>query len=327
MKKLLFFLLLISFGANAQRSISLKVSGVDTSLAFANYIRTANYGTIKTLQALGVDTSLISTKANVTASLIGYAPNALVIKYTDSATMLGNYTRTANYGITKTGQAFGVDTSLISTRARLTASLIGYAPAALYVPYTGATGAVNLGTNALTSGALTSTTGSFSSTLNATGEITTGSVSRAFLRQTAGGDAELGAKTGGVTSIWSEGASKLSFAVGGAATISNSLAVQSSTASTSTITGALTVAGGIGVNAQSYMSGLNVATIVASQLLVTYPINLQAYTVATLPALTGTAGYLCYVTDALTPTWGATVVGGGAVKTLVMTDGTAWKVH
>ena len=73
-----------------------------------------------------VDTSLISTKANVTASLIGYAPNALVVKYTDTASMLGNYVRTSNYGITKTGQAFGVDTSTISTKANVLAQVTGY---------------------------------------------------------------------------------------------------------------------------------------------------------------------------------------------------------
>jgi hypothetical protein len=51
-------------------------------------------------------------------------------------------------------------------------------------------------------------------------------------------------------------------------------------------------------------------------------------TVATLPSIsTGTSIGIYYVTDALAPTWGATVVGGGAVKTLVMWDGTAWKVH
>jgi hypothetical protein len=66
----------------------------------------------------------------------------------------------------------------------------------------------------------------FSSSVQAAGEITTGSIARAFLRQTAGGDAELGCKTGGITSVWSEGAAKLSFAVGGAATFSSSVTAQ-----------------------------------------------------------------------------------------------------
>lgn len=63
----------------------------------------------------------------------------------------------------------------------------------------------------------------FSSTIQAGGEITTGSVSRAFLRQTAGGDAELGCKTGGSTTIFSNGTSALSIATTGAATFSSSV--------------------------------------------------------------------------------------------------------
>lgn len=51
-------------------------------------------------------------------------------------------------------------------------------------------------------------------------------------------------------------------------------------------------------------------------------INLMGYTVATLP--TGQVGDMAYVTDALAPTYGATVVGGGAVVTPVFFDGTNW---
>ena len=51
------------------------------------------------------------------------------------------------------------------------------------------------------------------------------------------------------------------------------------------------------------------------------------YTVATLPsAATSGAGARTFVTNALTPTFGATVVGGGAVFTPVYSDGTNWKV-
>ena len=86
-----------------------------------------------------VDTTTISTKANVIASLLGYATSsnlALKVNISDTSTMLGNYVRTPNYGITKTGQAFGVDTSALSTKANVVASLIGYAPNALVVKYT-----------------------------------------------------------------------------------------------------------------------------------------------------------------------------------------------
>ena len=51
------------------------------------------------------------------------------------------------------------------------------------------------------------------------------------------------------------------------------------------------------------------------------------YTVATLPsAATSGAGARTFVTNALTPTFGATVAGGGAVFTPVYSDGTNWKV-
>ena len=55
-----------------------------------------------------------------------------------------------------------------------------------------------------------------------------------------------------------------------------------------------------------------------------YLVKLQTYTVATLP--TGSAGAKSFVTNALTPTFGAAVVGGGAVGVPVYHDGTSWKV-
>jgi hypothetical protein len=51
------------------------------------------------------------------------------------------------------------------------------------------------------------------------------------------------------------------------------------------------------------------------------------YTVSTLPsAVTSGKGARAFVTDALTPTFGATVVTGGAVAVPVYSDGTNWKV-
>ena len=51
------------------------------------------------------------------------------------------------------------------------------------------------------------------------------------------------------------------------------------------------------------------------------------YTVATLPsAVTSGKGARSFVTDALAPTFGATVVTGGAVAVPVYSDGTNWKV-
>ena len=54
---------------------------------------------------------------------------------------------------------------------------------------------------------------------------------------------------------------------------------------------------------------------------------LTNYTVATLPsAVTSGKGARSFVTDALLPTFGATVAAGGAVATPVYSDGTNWKV-
>lgn len=55
---------------------------------------------------------------------------------------------------------------------------------------------------------------------------------------------------------------------------------------------------------------------------VSNPVNLKNYTVATLPA--GVRGDICYVTDALLPTFMATIAGGGAVVTPVFYNGSAW---
>jgi hypothetical protein len=50
-------------------------------------------------------------------------------------------------------------------------------------------------------------------------------------------------------------------------------------------------------------------------------------TVALLPAAsTANKGWRMMVSDALTPTFGATVAGTGAVTMPVFSDGTAWKV-
>ena len=54
---------------------------------------------------------------------------------------------------------------------------------------------------------------------------------------------------------------------------------------------------------------------------------LTNYTVATLPsAATSGIGARSFVTDALLPTFGSTVAGGGAVAVPVYSDGTNWKV-
>lgn len=52
------------------------------------------------------------------------------------------------------------------------------------------------------------------------------------------------------------------------------------------------------------------------------PVNLKNYTVATLP--TGVRGDIAYVTDALAPSYLATIVGGGVIVTPVFYNGTNW---
>ena len=69
--------------------------------------------------------------------------------------------------------------------------------------------------------------------------------------------------------------------------------------------------------------GLTTATGVA-KLQVSGPIQTTGYTVATLPA--GTVGMRTYVTDALAPSFSATVTGGGAVTIPVFYNGTNWIV-
>jgi hypothetical protein len=66
----------------------------------------------------------------------------------------------------------------------------------------------------------------------------------------------------------------------------------------------------------------------ATQQLITNSNLLYAvYTVATLPsAATSGIGARTFVSDALAPTFGSTVVTGGAIATPVYSDGTNWKV-
>lgn len=52
------------------------------------------------------------------------------------------------------------------------------------------------------------------------------------------------------------------------------------------------------------------------------PLGFKGYTVATLPS--GTTGDNAYVTDALAPTFLATIVGGGAIVTPVFYNGSNW---
>jgi len=73
-----------------------------------------------------------------------------------------------------------------------------------------------------------------------------------------------------------------------------------------------------------YFNQIDSAT---QQLITNNNLLYSVYTVATLPsAVTSGKGARTFVSDALGPTFGATVVTGGAVATPVYSDGTNWKV-
>jgi len=54
-------------------------------------------------------------------------------------------------------------------------------------------------------------------------------------------------------------------------------------------------------------------------------VTLNSYTVSTLPSVA--EGTIVYVTDALAPSYNATLVGGGTVKTLALYNGITWTCH
>jgi hypothetical protein len=77
----------------------------------------------------------------------------------------------------------------------------------------------------------------------------------------------------------------------------------------------------------STFAGTSLNAITYSQRLNLDNINLTVYTVATLPSASAYGkGTKAFVSDALSPTYGATVASGGAVATPVYSDGTNWKV-
>jgi hypothetical protein len=81
----------------------------------------------------------------------------------------------------------------------------------------------------------------------------------------------------------------------------------------------------IGTGSTTNASTITIGSIVAaSATTVNGLLKQNTYTVANLP--TGTAGSRSFVTNALSPVFGATVVGGGAVGVPVYHDGTSWKV-
>lgn len=66
-------------------------------------------------------------------------------------------------------------------------------------------------------------------------------------------------------------------------------------------------------------------TVSGTAITAALPVVLKSYTVATLP--TGVEGAVAYVTDASSPTYRATVAGGGSDKVMVFYNGTNWICH
>ena len=112
--------------------------------------------------------------------------------------------------------------------------------------------------------------------------------------------------TGTVTNYY--GISIVNPTINATGTITNRFAIYSADTATSYLAGSL----GIGT------------TTPAGKLDVAGTIKTLGYTVATLP--TGTVGMQAYATDALTPVFGSTVVGGGAVVIPVFYNGSNWIV-
>lgn len=68
---------------------------------------------------------------------------------------------------------------------------------------------------------------------------------------------------------------------------------------------------------------INIGSTFGTTIVLNAPIQMAAYTVATLPAA-GTAGRRVYVTDALAPMFLTALTGGGAVVCPAFDNGTAW---
>lgn len=74
--------------------------------------------------------------------------------------------------------------------------------------------------------------------------------------------------------------------------------------------------------ARTYTTGDRIEIRITAQTFVDSVASAVGYTVTTLP--TGAQGMRAYVTNALAPTYMATVVGGGTVVTPVFHNGTSW---
>ena len=68
----------------------------------------------------------------------------------------------------------------------------------------------------------------------------------------------------------------------------------------------------------------NVLTVKGVALLTSYTVSSLGVAV---PCSSTTAGAIAYVTDATSPSWNATLTGGGSTHTLAMCNGSNWTAH
>jgi len=92
-----------------------------------------------------------------------------------------------------------------------------------------------------------------------------------------------------------------------------------------TTTAANKETGKIYITVNNGTSMQSVIAIEGERVILDKPLKLKGYTVATLP--TGVQGDTAFVTDALTPSYLVTIVGGGSIVTPVFYNGTTWVAH
>lgn len=260
--------------------------------AAGNYFRTTN-----TTNTTGFDVGLLGGSADATAYVYNRA-NAGMIFATNSTTALTiSNTQTAVFSSTIQG------TQIVAQRNDAAAS-----PNGIQIQ-----GSTNSNQQLLIGYNTTSDYGSIQPVLQGTGY-------KNLVLNGAGGSVLIGTTTNH---------SSETLQVNGSGYFTGNVNIASTTSSTSATTGALVVAGGVGVTGVTYLSGgaFIGGLTVTSNMAVNGTIQLFSYTVATLPTASSFLGCIAFVTDATSPTWGATVVGGGAVKTLVWSNGTNWTVR
>ena len=77
-----------------------------------------------------------------------------------------------------------------------------------------------------------------------------------------------------------------------------------------------------------YVNNSQVAACTSTGCAFSVPVAPPTYTVSTLPTCSGAnPGAVAYVTDALAPSWNATLAGSGSVKTLAMCNASNWTAH